>query len=134
MKLITKLAVFSFVLSLAAMPIAANAQTQSTTPTKKDKTTQSHTDKTNAAEPKMDINTASVSELAKLPGIDSATARKIVDGRPYVAKNQLKSRGIISDETYLKIKEKIIAKHAKSDSDSRSKTGSKTDRKKKATN
>ncbi|PYV46189.1 MAG: hypothetical protein DMG92_18635 [Acidobacteria bacterium] len=38
---------------------------------------------------KIDLNSATKEELATLPGVGDATAQKIVDGRPYRAKNEL---------------------------------------------
>ena len=68
---------------------------------------------TKAAEKKaelIDINTATKAELASLPGIGDAYSQKIIDGRPYAKKDQLKSKKIIPAATYDKIKDKIIAK------------------------
>ena len=58
----------------------------------------------------LDINTASKETLTKLPGIGDAYAKKIIDGRPYAKKDQLKSKNIIPADVYEKIKDKIIAK------------------------
>jgi len=58
----------------------------------------------------LDINTASKETLTKLPGIGDAYAKKIIDGRPYAMKDQLKSKNIIPADVYEKIKDKIIAK------------------------
>lgn len=58
---------------------------------------------------KLDINSASKEDLEKLPGIGPATSQKIVDGRPYRAKNELVSKKIVSKSEYDKIKEQIIA-------------------------
>jgi DNA uptake protein ComE-like DNA-binding protein len=46
----------------------------------------------------------------KLPGIGEEMAQKIIDGRPYKSKDQLKSKKIIPAKTYEKIKGKIVAK------------------------
>jgi len=67
-----------------------------------------------AAKPALlDINTASKAELAALPGIGDAYADRIIKGRPYAGKDQLKSKRIIPSALYDKIHGKIIAKQPK---------------------
>lgn len=58
----------------------------------------------------IDINRATPAELKSIPGIGDAYSAAIVKGRPYANKAQLKSKGVVPDGVYEKIKDKIIAK------------------------
>src|SRR5947209_20069974 len=70
-----------------------------------------------AAAPKMDtvdINSATAAELKMLPGVSDNDASKIIQGRPYSDKSQLVSKKVVSEPTYEKIKDHVVAKQSKS--------------------
>ncbi len=57
----------------------------------------------------LDINAATPAQLKALKGVGDAYSKRIIDGRPYTAKNQLVTRGILPQATYDGIKDQIIA-------------------------
>jgi DNA uptake protein ComE-like DNA-binding protein len=62
---------------------------------------------------KLDLNTATPQQLKALPGMGDVYVKRIVDGRPYTAKNQLVTRGILPQPAYELIKDQIIAHRPK---------------------
>ena len=57
----------------------------------------------------VDLNTATASELEALPGIGKATAKKIIEHRPYARKDELVEKKIVSRGTYDKIRDRVVA-------------------------
>jgi len=57
----------------------------------------------------VDLNSATADELEALPGIGKATAKKIIEHRPYTRKDELVEKKIVSRGTYDKIRDRVVA-------------------------
>jgi len=100
------LIVFLFVCSLALAQSAKSAAPPSTT--HKEKATPAK-----SVDDLIDLNGATKEQLMALPGIGDAYADKIIAGRPYKTKTDLKTKKIVPAATYSKISSKVIAKQTK---------------------
>jgi DNA uptake protein ComE-like DNA-binding protein len=87
----------------------ARAQTASATSPKP----QTIGQKIAASQQLLDINTATADQLKALPGMGAAYAERVIAGRPYTAKNQLATRGILPKGEYERIREMIVAHRPK---------------------
>lgn len=58
----------------------------------------------------VNINKASDDDLKSLPGIDDATARRIIDNRPYDASDDMVKKHVVTKEEYDRIADKVTAK------------------------
>ena len=56
------------------------------------------------------MNSATEGPLLDLPGIGKPEAPKIIENRPYADKHDLVAKGAVSDATYDKIRDRVIAK------------------------
>ena len=63
-----------------------------------------------SADHPLDLNSASKSQLMSLPGVDDATADRIVAGRPFSSEHELLDRRIVSRDEYNKIADSITVK------------------------
>jgi competence protein ComEA len=63
-----------------------------------------------SADKPVDLNTASKAQLVSLPGMDDASADRVIAGRPYSSEHELLDKHILSREQYNKIADSITVK------------------------
>jgi DNA uptake protein ComE-like DNA-binding protein len=104
---------FLAILLVANLPRFASTQTIHAPTPATQPAGQTVSQKIAASKTLLDINTATPDQLNALPGMGNAYTQRIVAGRPYTAKNQLTTRGVIPPAAYEKIKDQIIAHRPK---------------------
>jgi hypothetical protein len=60
--------------------------------------------------PALDLNSASEADLVTLPGVSHRDARKIIANRPYSDKHDVVTKGALTEDQYLGIRDGIAAK------------------------
>jgi competence protein ComEA len=55
----------------------------------------------------LDLNSAPLEELRQLPGVNEATAKKIVENRPYARADELVTKKVLSKAAYDNVKEHL---------------------------
>jgi DNA uptake protein ComE-like DNA-binding protein len=111
---------------LAVMLPAVGHAAGATTAAKHGTTAKHHSGTKASATPRININTAPESELTSLPGIDEATAQKIVSMRPYKSSSQLVSKNIVTKEEFSKIRTRVSARQEAKKADAATKEAPKT--------
>ncbi|HVJ09680.1 MAG TPA: helix-hairpin-helix domain-containing protein [Acidisarcina sp.] len=61
--------------------------------------------------PQVDINRATIAQLTRVHGITPSYAQRIINGRPYANKGQLKTKAILPPQVYDAVKDRLIAHH-----------------------
>lgn len=62
---------------------------------------------------RLNLNAASATDFARLPGVTAAQARAIAKGRPYRSKEELMTRKILPANLYEEIKGNVFAGHSR---------------------
>jgi DNA uptake protein ComE-like DNA-binding protein len=107
--------IFTVVLTAGVFLFACGGSIAQSAPatTSAAKPAQSVSEKIAASKNLLDINTATAAQLKALPGMGDAYVQRVIAGRPYTAKNQLTTRGILPQSAYEQIKLQIIAHRPK---------------------
>jgi DNA uptake protein ComE-like DNA-binding protein len=59
----------------------------------------------------VDLNKASKTDLAALPGVSAQQADRIIAERPYASAHQLVTRHVLSEDEYVQIQDRVAVTH-----------------------
>ncbi len=99
-----------FAVRVASAPATAGAATPAAAPPAA--ATKEAAGSARAEGGKLDLNRATAEELRRLPGISAAAIAAIAAGRPYTAKHQLLTRGVLSPGQYAIWKDELVVHRA----------------------
>lgn len=57
----------------------------------------------------VNVNTAALADLERLPGVTPSMARRIYEGRPYGTLDELVERGLLSERELERVRKRITA-------------------------
>lgn len=118
-KLILAALAIGFVVPVLAM---ADDAPQSTTPPATSSQPAHHEKSAKPAKPHVNLNTGTKEQLMAIPGLDDATADKIIAARPFKSKNELVEKKIVTKEEYNKISSMVTTGSSSTKSKSSSTT------------
>lgn len=55
----------------------------------------------------VDLNCASTTDLASLPGVDADVAERIVAARPFATKDEVVRRGVVSESVFARFRDRV---------------------------
>ncbi|MGH7682185.1 MAG: ComEA family DNA-binding protein [Candidatus Eiseniibacteriota bacterium] len=122
-KLVLAALALGFVVPVLAM--ADDTMPQSTTPPATSAQPAHHEKSAKPAKPHVNLNTGTKEQLMAIPGLDDATADKIIAARPFKSKNELMEKNILTKDQYNKISSMVTTEAHKSSSHSSSKSSTK---------
>jgi len=102
-------------LAALALPLVALADEAATTAATT-MSTEHHSSSAHHSAPKVNLNSATKEQLAKLPGITEETADKIIGARPFKSTTELVSKNVVTQAEFDKLKGHVTVKSSSSKS------------------